>query len=426
MNFVIGLSESKDFNAILMIIDRLTKMHHYISCTAAEEGTNAEEIARLLINHVWKLHELSSTIVSDRESQFISLVWKAICRTLKIDVKLSIAFHSETDDQSEIANQKMERYLRIYCNYQQDDWSDWLSMIEFVFNAAISASTELSAFMTNYGFESRMSFDSSEEDSSKSARERVLCRKRSNITEKMKDIWDFTKKKLANAQDIQKRYADQKRIFSSEYEVEDMIWLFTKNIKTERSSRKLNHKWIGSYKIKKIIRDACQLDLSQSMKIHDTFHISLLRKAATDPLIEQIQPPSPPIVIDEDEEEKYEMDDILDSRYHYGKLQYRVAWIDHSSDRAWYPAENFQKHSKEILIDYHQRYSDKSKSELRLIASIASMTDHFYWLQQAKNLVKNTLNKMQAEMKKNDRKEFSKDSFITNVLARKESWVSAY
>jgi hypothetical protein len=56
-------------------------MHHYISCTAAEKETNAEEIARLLINHVWKLHELSSTIVSNRESQFISFVWKAICRT---------------------------------------------------------------------------------------------------------------------------------------------------------------------------------------------------------------------------------------------------------------------------------------------------------------------------------------------------------
>ncbi len=121
MNFVTGLPESKDFNAILMIVDRLTKMHHYIPCTAAEEGTNAEEIARLLISHVWKLHELSSTIVSDREPQFISLVWKAVCRTLKIDVKLSTAFHSETDDQSEIANQEMKRYLRTYCNYQQDD-----------------------------------------------------------------------------------------------------------------------------------------------------------------------------------------------------------------------------------------------------------------------------------------------------------------
>jgi hypothetical protein len=180
------------------------------------------------------------------------------------------------------------RYLRSYCNYQQNDWSDWLSMIEFVFNAVISAFIELFAFMTNYEFESRMSFDSFEEDISKSARERVLSRKNSNIIEKMKDIWNFTKKKLANAQDIQKRYVDQKRTFSSEYEVEDMIWLFTKNIKIERSSRKLNHKWIESYKIKKIIRDACQLDLSQSMKIHDIFHIFLLRKTAIDSFIEQI------------------------------------------------------------------------------------------------------------------------------------------
>jgi predicted metal-dependent hydrolase len=125
-------------------------------------------------------------------------------------------------------------------------------------------------------------------------------------------------------------------------------------------------------------------------------------------------------VIDEDEEEKYEVNDILDSRYHYGKLQYRVAWTGHPPDRAWYPAENFQEHSKEILIDYHQRYSDKPGSELRLIASIASMTDHSYWLQQAKDLVKDTLNKMQAGMEKDDRKEFSKGSFITNALARKE------
>jgi hypothetical protein len=49
---VIELFESKDFNAILMIVNRLTKMHHYVFCTAAEEGTNAEEIARLLISHV--------------------------------------------------------------------------------------------------------------------------------------------------------------------------------------------------------------------------------------------------------------------------------------------------------------------------------------------------------------------------------------
>jgi hypothetical protein len=117
MNFVIELSKIKnDFNAILMMINRLIKMYHYVFCTAKEDETFAEKTIKLLINHVWKLHKLSSIIISDRELQFISLIRKTVCKTLKIDVKLSIAFHSETDDQSEIANQKMKRYLRNYCN----------------------------------------------------------------------------------------------------------------------------------------------------------------------------------------------------------------------------------------------------------------------------------------------------------------------
>jgi hypothetical protein len=123
MNFVIELSKiQNEFNAILMIIDRLIKMHHYVLCTAEEDDTSAEETTKLLINNVWKLHELSSTIVLNRDSQFVSLVWKTICKALKINIKLSTAFHSETNDQSEIANQKIKRYLRVYCNYQQDDW----------------------------------------------------------------------------------------------------------------------------------------------------------------------------------------------------------------------------------------------------------------------------------------------------------------
>ncbi len=74
MNFVIELFESKDFSAILMIIDKLIKMHHYISCLVEENEIIAEKTIRLLINHVWKLHKLSNIIIFDRESQFVSLV----------------------------------------------------------------------------------------------------------------------------------------------------------------------------------------------------------------------------------------------------------------------------------------------------------------------------------------------------------------
>jgi hypothetical protein len=110
LNFVIELSESKKFNAILMIVNRLIKMHHYVFCTAEEDDTSAEETAKLLINNVWKLHDLSSIIVFDRDFQFIFLIWKKMCQMLKINIKLSTAFHSETNEQSEIANQEMKRY----------------------------------------------------------------------------------------------------------------------------------------------------------------------------------------------------------------------------------------------------------------------------------------------------------------------------
>jgi hypothetical protein len=102
MNFVIELFENKEFNEILMMIDKLTKMHHYISCIATEKDTSVEKIARLLINNVWKLHELSSIIVSNRESQFISHVWKVVCQMLKINIKLSIAFHSKTTNRMKL------------------------------------------------------------------------------------------------------------------------------------------------------------------------------------------------------------------------------------------------------------------------------------------------------------------------------------
>ncbi len=269
-------------------------------------------------------------------------------------------------------------------------------MTEFAFNAAVSTFTELFAFMTNYEFESRMSFDSVANE--EFVKERIQDQKASDIIDIMKDIWNFIKQRLANNQNAQKRHVNKKRNSSSKYKLNDMIELFTKNIKIERSFKKLNHKWIESYKIKKLSKNACQLNLSLSMKIYDTFHISLLRLAATNLLIDQIQSSSFSIVMNDEEE--YEINDILNSRYHYEKLQYKVAWIDHFSNKAWYSTENFQNHSKKILNDYHQRYSEKFESKLRLIVIIEAMLSQ--WIRdehkKAKQLVQNVLNKIKAEM----------------------------
>jgi hypothetical protein len=99
-------------------------------------------------------------------------------------------------------------------------------------------------------------------------------------------------------------------------------------------------------------------------------------------------------------------------------LQYKVAWIDHSSDRAWYSAENFE-HFKNILENYHQRYSEKFDSTLRLIVIIETMLSQ--WIRnehkKAKQLIQDVLNKIKAKMKVNDRMR-SKESSLINTFDR--------
>jgi hypothetical protein len=197
--FVIELFESRNYNAVFMIINRLSKMHHYISCTTNENETTIEETAKLLIQHVWKLHELLITMIFDRDFQFISLVWNIICKILKIKTKLFTAFHSKTNEQSEIFNQKMKRYLRAYVNNQQNDWADWLFMTKYAFNAFISIIIRMSSFLVNYEFESRISFDHVQFEKN-TIKKRINKFRKRKIVFIMKNIWKFAKKYMKKSQ----------------------------------------------------------------------------------------------------------------------------------------------------------------------------------------------------------------------------------
>lgn len=149
MDFVTHLPPSCGYDAILVVVDRLTKMKHFIPC----KGTcNAEEVARLYAYNVWKLHGLPQTIVSDRGPQFVAQFWKHLTRRLQITNLLSTAYHPETDGQTERTNAVLEQYLRAYVSYLQDDWSEWLPLAEFAANSAHSESTHVSPFFANYGF----------------------------------------------------------------------------------------------------------------------------------------------------------------------------------------------------------------------------------------------------------------------------------
>ena len=145
----------------MVVVDRLTKMRHYISCAAKEtdNGTSAPAIERLFLDHILWLHGLPETIVSDRGPQFISAFWEHLTTSLGIKRKLSTAYHPQTDGQTERGNQDPENYLRRYVSWKQDDWARWLSVAEFAANAAPSATTGISPFHAVYWYKPRIDYD---------------------------------------------------------------------------------------------------------------------------------------------------------------------------------------------------------------------------------------------------------------------------
>ncbi len=117
-----------------------------------------EEVINCFYAHVWKHHDLLKFFMSDRDTQFIFNVWKHMCKMLKIDVKLSMMFDFEIDDQIEKINAVIKHYLQVFINYMQNNWAKWLSEVEFIINNASSLITLTSFFLINLSQNSHLDF----------------------------------------------------------------------------------------------------------------------------------------------------------------------------------------------------------------------------------------------------------------------------
>jgi len=113
-DFITKLPLVQRYDAILVVVDRFTKMGHFIPIT---ERTSAEGLVHLFRDNVWKLHGLPDSIISDRGPQFAAEVMKELNRILGIETKLSTVFHPQTDGQTERMNQELEQYLRMFIDH---------------------------------------------------------------------------------------------------------------------------------------------------------------------------------------------------------------------------------------------------------------------------------------------------------------------
>ena len=131
LDFITDIPPSKGFDSILIIVDRFTKMAHFIPCTKA---ITSQETTELLMREVFRHRGLPNDIISDQGPQFISKFWRHMFKLLHTSCKLSSGYHPETNGQSECTNQTIEQYLHCFVNYQQDDWVLLLHSAVFAYN----------------------------------------------------------------------------------------------------------------------------------------------------------------------------------------------------------------------------------------------------------------------------------------------------
>src|SRR4051794_30473649 len=331
MDFIIQLLLTKNgHNAIFVVVDKLSKTIKAIPTTTT---VTAPEVADLFFHNIFRHFGLPSTIISDRDARFTGKFWQTLCTKLGTKLAMSTAFHPQTNGQTERANQVLEQILRNYTTYEQDNWDELLPFTEFAYNNSANSATGFSPFHILFGQEIN-----TWSTIVHTANNPEATTKTENIT----DIIDTVKKNLAAAQKTQAT-SYNKRHRDVQFDIGDKVLLSTKNLKLAAlalsPSRKFLPRFVGPFTITvKISAVAYKLDLPATMRIHSTFHISLLKPYIASNTFPRPTPPHPDII---DDVEEYEVERIIVERKRYNHSEFLVKWKGYpDSDNTWEPRQN--------------------------------------------------------------------------------------
>ena len=143
-DLITDLPNSDEYDTILVIIDGLTKVSHFIPC---RKDLDAWWFAIPFLKNIIQLHGIPRDIITDRGSLFTSELWKHTTEKLEMKRRLSKAFHPQTDGQTERTNGRLEQYLRAYINYQHNNWNELLPFAKFAYNNGYQETMKTTPFM---------------------------------------------------------------------------------------------------------------------------------------------------------------------------------------------------------------------------------------------------------------------------------------
>ena len=233
---------------IMTVTDKFIK---YIELISTRKNISAETLAHILINEIIKNHEMSETIISDKDKLFIFKFWEALIKRFEVKRKMSTAFHFKMNEQSKKINQTIEQYFRAYVSVEQNDWTNLLFTTQLALNNYASAAIEKSSFLLNHVRHSVLSSD-------------YENNKNSAFTEFVKDIVRIKNRIMKKMK--KREEAINKNEYIYDLNIRNKIYVKTTNIDLEEKSKKLVKTIEKSFKIiRNIKRRAFELDLLKKL-----------------------------------------------------------------------------------------------------------------------------------------------------------------
>uniref|UniRef100_A0A2N9IEH6 Integrase catalytic domain-containing protein n=1 Tax=Fagus sylvatica TaxID=28930 RepID=A0A2N9IEH6_FAGSY len=268
MDFVLGLPRSrKGRDSIFVVVDRFSKMAHFISCHKTDDATH---IADLFFREIVRLHGVPRSIVSDRDVKFLSYFWKVLWGKLGTKLLFSTTCHPQTDGQTEVVNRTLSTLLRTIIQKNLKNWEDCLPFIEFAYNRSVHSTTDFSPFEIVYGFNPLTPLDLLPLPVNE--RTSLDGQKKAEMVKKLHEsVRQHIEKK--NEQYANKANKGRRQVI---FEPGDWVWVHMRKERfPARRRSKLHPRGDGPFQVLERINDnAYKLDLPGEYNISATFNVS--------------------------------------------------------------------------------------------------------------------------------------------------------
>jgi ribonuclease HI len=348
MDFIVGLPRSRrGNNSVWVIVDRLTKVAHFI---AVKDDVRAEKLADLYVENILRLHGAPTSLVSDRDPKFMSKFWNSLHTAIGSRLDFSTAYHPQTDGQTERVNQILEDLLRACALKYGVDWEKSLPHAEFSYNNSYQASLKMSPFEALYGRKCRTPLMWSEVGERSFFGPATIKEAEEGVAQ--------VRENLKIAQSRQKSYADNERR-DIEFRVGDYVYLKVsplRNTTRFHIKGKLAPRYVGPYRIcRRIGKLAYEVELPEELSgVHPVFHVSQLRKC--------LRVPDKHVPI-----EALDLQDTLEYKEHPIRIlghatketrsttipMCKVQWSNHTEREAtWEPESELRKHYPYLFERY--------------------------------------------------------------------------